>query len=104
MSDFKELVKRFEKIRSYVRDFYIYGFKTREDFTDKSARTYDNERRRIESWFSGYVRQEYHTGHKKSVFITLDSNRIASNPLYHAFCLTPRLCGESWLPMSGKVW
>lgn len=85
MSDFKELVKRFEKIRSYVRDFYIYGFKTREDFTDKSARTYDNERRRIESWFSGYVRQEYHAGHKKSVFITLDSNRIASNPLYHAW-------------------
>lgn len=85
MSDFKELVKRFEKIRSYVRDFYIYGFKTREDYTDKSARTYDNERRRIESWFSGYVRQEYHTGHKKSVFITLDSNRIASNPLYHAW-------------------
>lgn len=85
MSDFKELVKRFEKIRSYVRDFYIYGFKTREDYTDKSARTYDNERRRIESWFSGYVRQEYHTGHRKSVFITLDSNRISSNPLYHAW-------------------
>ncbi len=85
MSEFSELVKRFDKIRSCVRDFYIYGFKTREDYRDKSSRTYDNERRRIESWFSGYIRQEYHVGRKKSVFITLDSNRIAVNPLYQAW-------------------
>lgn len=85
MSEFSELVKRFDKIRSYVRDFYIYGFKTREDYQDKSSRTYDNERRRIESWFSDYIRHDYHSGHKKSVSITLDSNRIAVNPLYEAW-------------------
>lgn len=85
MSEFSELVKRFDKIRSYVRDFYIYGFKTREDYQDKSARTYDNERRRIESWFSDYIRYDYNSGHKKSVSITLDSNRIAVNPLYEAW-------------------
>ncbi len=85
MSDFSELVKRFDKIRSYVRDFYIYGFKTREDYQDKSSRTYDNERRRIESWFSNYIRHDYNSAHKKSVSITLDSNRIAVNPLYEAW-------------------
>lgn len=85
MSEFSELVKRFDKIRSYVRDFYIYGFKTREDYQDKSSRTYDNERRRIESWFADYIRYDYHSGHKKSISITLDSNRISVNPLYQAW-------------------
>lgn len=85
MSEFSELVKRFDKIRSYVRDFYIYGFKTREDYQDKSGRTYDNERRRLESWFSDYIRHDYSSDHKKSVSITLDSNRIPVNPLYQAW-------------------
>lgn len=85
MSEYKELVKRFDKLRFYVRNFYIYGFKTREDYREKSPRTYDNERRRMESWFSDYIRQEYRTDRKKSVYITLDSNRISSNPLYHAW-------------------
>lgn len=85
MSEFSELVKRFDKIRSYVRDFYIYGFKTREDYQDKSSRTYDNERRRIESWFSDYIRCDYNAEHKKSVSITLDSNRISVNPLYEVW-------------------
>ena len=84
MSEYKELIQRFEKIRSYVRDFYVYGFKTREDFREKSARTYDNHRRRMESWFSDYIRTDQN-GHKKSVFLTLDSSRMAVNPLYHAW-------------------
>ena len=46
---YSELVKRFDRVRDYMRDFLIFGFKTREDFGQKSARTYDNERRRIES-------------------------------------------------------
>ena len=52
MSDFQELVKRFPKTREYVCDFFVYGFKTREEFKDKSPRTYDNERRRIESYLA----------------------------------------------------
>ncbi|NBH72098.1 WYL domain-containing protein [Clostridiaceae bacterium] len=84
MSEYKELIKQFDKIRSYVRDFYIYGFKTRDDFCEKSGRTYDNQRRRMESWFSGYIRTEQN-GHKKSVFLTLDSGRMAVNPLYQAW-------------------
>ncbi len=84
MSDFKELIRRFDKIRSYVWDFYIYGFKTRNDYQQKSTRTYDNERRRLESWFSKYIRSDQ-TGHKKSVFITMNSDRMAVNPLYQAW-------------------
>lgn len=84
MSEYKELIKQFDKIRSYVRDFYIYGFKTREDFREKSSRTYDNHRRRMESWFSDYIRTDQN-GHKKSVFLTLDSSRMTENPLYQAW-------------------
>lgn len=47
---FNELIKNFDKIRDYIRDFYVYGFKTREDFNSKSLRSYDNEKRRIESY------------------------------------------------------
>lgn len=85
MSEFSELVKRFDNIRSYVRDFYIYGFKTREDYQTKSGRTYDNERRRIESWFSDYIHRTYNSEGRKSVAITLDSSRICVNPLYSAW-------------------
>lgn len=84
MSEFSELVKRLDKVRSYVRDFYIYGFKSREDFTQKSGRTYDNERRRMESWFGSYVKSEYN-GKKKSVAITIDSSCISINPLYNVW-------------------
>ena len=84
MSEYKELIRQFDKIRSYVRDFYIYGFKTREDFCEKSGRTYDNQRRRMESWFADYIRSD-HSGHRKSVFLTLDSGRMAVNPLYQAW-------------------
>lgn len=47
---FNELIKNFDNIRQLMRDFYVFGFKSRADFADKSARSYDNERRRIESW------------------------------------------------------
>ena len=55
MAVYSELIKNFEKIREYVRDFYIFGFHTRESFDAKSKRTYDNEKRRIESWLSDHV-------------------------------------------------
>ena len=47
---YSELVKSFERIRNYMREFYVYGFKSRDEYGMKSARSYDNERRRIESW------------------------------------------------------
>lgn len=84
MSEFSELVKRVDKVRSYVRDFYIYGFKSREDFSQKSGRTYDNERRRMESWFYGYIKADY-TGKRKSVAITIDTSRVSINLLYNVW-------------------
>lgn len=84
MAEFQELIKNFDRIRDYMRQFYIYGFKARNDFQDKSPRTYDNERRRIESWLSGYTKSVY-ISKGKHVYINVDSKAISQNPLYAAW-------------------
>lgn len=81
---YSELVKRFDLVRDYMRDFLIFGFKTREDFDRKSGRTYDNERRRIESWLGDSLRWEYRAG-GKALFLSLDAGTLSRNPLYRAW-------------------
>lgn len=81
---YSELIKDFSRIRDYMREFFVYGFKSREEYRQKSARSYDNERRRIESWLSEYMsfRQD---ASGKNVFISVDSRHVAHNPLYKAW-------------------
>lgn len=81
---FHELIKNFERVREYMRQFFIYGYKVRNEYTAKSARTYDNEKRRIESYLGDYVKEEY-TSKGKQVFISVDSKKISQNPLYVAW-------------------
>lgn len=84
MAGYQELIKDFEKIRRYMLDFYIYGFRRREEFSYKSTRTYDNERRRIESYLGDYVKQHISsTG--KQFYITMDCAQLNKNPLYSAW-------------------
>ena len=84
MSSYSELIKNFEKIRAYMRDFYVYGFKSRDDYQSKSARSYDDERRRIESWLGEHM-SFVRTPEGKNVFISIDSRTIRHNPLYNAW-------------------
>jgi hypothetical protein len=67
-----------------MRDFYVYGFKSRGEYNLKSARSYDNEKRRIESWLGEYMsfRQDENG---KTVFLTVDTRGVPHNPLYKAF-------------------
>lgn len=83
MSSYSELIKNFEKIRSYMREFYVYGFKSREEYDKKSSRSYDDERRRIESWLGDYMGFS-RTNEGKSVFISVDSRVSQHNPFYKA--------------------
>lgn len=78
---YSELIKNFQRIRDYMREFYIYGFKSRDEFNKKSARSYDDERRRLESWLGEYMgfRQ---TSEGKNIFISIDSRLSNHNPLY----------------------
>lgn len=81
---YSELVKNFNKIRDYMREFYVYGFKSRDEFTRKSARSYDDERRRLESWLGDYM-QFRQTQDGKNVFISIDSRVSHHNPLFKAW-------------------
>lgn len=83
MSSYSELIKNFEKIRSYMREFYVYGFKSREEYDRKSVRSYDDERRRIESWLGDYMGFA-RTTEGKNVFISIDSRVSQHNPFYKA--------------------
>ena len=81
---YSELIKNFDRIRDYMRQFYIYGFKSRTEYDKKSARSYDNERRRIESWLGDFMRFRQ-TPDGKNVFLSVDSRSIPGNPFYNAF-------------------
>ncbi len=84
MGAYSELVKTFSCTRDYVRDFFIYGCKVREEFSRKSTRSYDNERRRVESWLGKYFRNET-TKRGRQFRVSVDSGHIAENPLYQAY-------------------
>lgn len=81
---YSELIKNFEKIRDYMREFYVFGFKNRSEYDSKSARSYDNERRRMESWLGEYMVFRQNAAGKR-VFLSVDSRVISRNPLYKAF-------------------
>lgn len=84
MAGFSELIKNFDKTRDYVRDFFIYGCKTRSDFSRKSSRTYDDEKRRVESWMGEFMRYD-DSIRGRQVSISADTGHISENPLYNAF-------------------
>lgn len=81
---YSELIKSFNRIRAYMRSFYVYGFRTRNEYDRKSARDYDDERRRVESWLGDYMtfRQD---AKGRRFFLSVDSRAIPHNPLYRAF-------------------
>lgn len=81
---YNELIKNFSKVREYISQFFIYGFKSRNEYDSKSARSYDNERRRIESWLGEYMSFRQNSD-GKNVFFAVDSRSIPSNPLYNVF-------------------
>ena len=84
---YSELVKDINRIRSFLRDFYVFGFYSREEYAALyriSPRSYDNERRRMESWMQEYLRF-YQNSSGRKVFLSVDGSSIRHNPLYRVF-------------------
>lgn len=81
---YSEMIKNFNRTRDDMREFYVYGFKNREEFHRKSARSYDDERRRMESWLGEYM-QFRRNPDGKNVFLSIDSRVSHHNPLYTAW-------------------
>lgn len=101
---YSELIKNFKNIRSYMREFYIYGFKSREEYDAKSARSYDNERRQMERWLGDFMSFRQDSGGKQ-IFLPVDICNILHNPLYQAsrpraspgaICCCTSICWTCW--------
>lgn len=84
MAGFSELIKSFEKTRDYIRDFFICGYKGRGDFGHRSSRTYDDEKRRAESWLGEVLRYD-DSVRGRQISISVDCGHIYENPLYQAY-------------------
>ena len=81
---YSELIKNLDILRTYIRSFYIYGFKTRNQFFGKSPRTYDDEKRRLENYLDGYMTFRPDENGKVT-FFSIDSRYTVHNPLYKIF-------------------
>lgn len=81
---YKELIGKFSMIRDYVREFYIFGFKSRGEVGEKSSRSYDDKRRQIESWLGDYMSFKQSSA-GRAQYISVDSREVIHNPLYEAF-------------------
>ncbi len=81
---YSERIKNFEKVRAYLRDFYVYGFKSRAQYGERSARSYDDEKRRIESWLGEYMKFSQ-SAEGKTVFLSMDNRALFRNPLFAAW-------------------
>ena len=81
---FKELISDFNQIRAYMREFYVYGFKTRSEYALKGDRTYDDQQRRINAMLGNFM--QFRTAKDgKRYFISIDTRVINHNPLYSAW-------------------
>jgi len=81
---YSELIKNLDTLRTYIRSFYIYGFKSRDKFIGKSTRTYDDEKRRLENYLDGYMTFRPDENGKVN-FVSIDSRHTPHNPLYKLF-------------------
>ena len=84
MKEFSELIKNIDMLRRLIREFFVFGYKSRAEFGEKSGKTYDNDRRRIQNYFDEYfygAKDKY--GKRNSILI--DSDRAGENPLYRLY-------------------
>lgn len=93
---YNELINDYEFVRDYLREFYIYGYRTKEETVSKqsrkhtqenkgtSNRSYEDKKRQIRSWLLGYTEdKKYVDGYVP--YISIDSREIVHNPLYRTF-------------------
>ena len=89
---YSELIKNFNRTRAYIRSFYVYGFRHRMEFDQKSARSYDDERRRVESWLGDYM-SFGQDAEGRRVFLSVDSR--AMNLQINCRNFIPMICRTS---------
>ena len=85
MSKYTELKKNFLGIRGLLRHFFIYGDMSRSKAPDKtSVRSYDDDLRRIKSWFKDIIKSKSVDGEKR-YSVCVDPSAVSSNPFFSAY-------------------
>ena len=87
MPGYHERLRELDNTRRLMRDFLIYGFRTRNDQKLSSARTYDNERHRIEGLL-GDTLQWRQSDSGRQYFISAEAAALDADPLHKIY----RLC------------
>ena len=84
----EELIQSFQTVRSYIRSFFIYGYKRRSDFIkDKkiTSSTYADYLRRIDNWLNSFSHTTKKDKNEYVHFLKLDAHAVSSNPFYMPF-------------------
>lgn len=88
---FNELVKNYDVIRDYLRDFYVDGFRSKREYVQKrnskGNRTYDDQIRRIRNWLDEYMSnyRRMETNNEQIPYLEIDSRLARKNPLYRTW-------------------
>ena len=87
LSDSKLLIRDYENIRHILRDVYMYGCFSREDFIAKgiSGRKYDNEQRRITAYLPEDFIQKRRENKKVVLYCSYDKKESYSNKLAETY-------------------
>ena len=80
---FNELIKNINRVRDYIREFFVFGWRSRSEYDEKSPRSYDNEKKRLALWFQSNLK-EIKTNDGRSVFSIsfAKDGYFDRNPLY----------------------
>ena len=80
---FNELIKNINRVRDYIREFFVFGWRSRNEYDVNSPRSYDNEKRRLALWFGDNLK-EIKTTDGRSVFSIsfAEDGYFDRNPLY----------------------
>lgn len=86
MAGYHERLRDLKNTRWLMRDFLICGFRTRNDQKLSSARTYDDERHRIESLLGDSLQWRQTEGGRQ-YFISAEAAALPGNPLHRIWRL-----------------
>lgn len=80
---YNDRMRSLDDVREFVREFFVYGLRTKEEFTNISPRTYDEWTRRMLDWFSEECFHSRVVELRKNLkYLSFDCRAYAENPLY----------------------
>lgn len=84
MQKIPELIKNIEHLRDVVREFFVFGYKSRSEYDKKHLRTYDLEKSRIESLLNPFLESSSDKSGKR-YRLSIDSAETPQNPFFRLF-------------------